>query len=573
MTSTASSAGRLARASAFMASGSLVSRALGFVRNYLLGAVVAGTGSAVSNSVSAANNLPNTVWILIGGGVLNAILVPAIVRATKRPDRGSDYVSRLMTLVVLCSAILTALCILLVPVLVQVVNGRMEGSTLSLAVTLGYWMMPQIMFSALYVMAGQLLNAHESFGPYQWAPVMNNVVGIVGSVVFLGIWGSRPPGSPWWTLPTGIADPSAWTMPMVIAFALYNVGGSAAQVIFLWFYVRKLGLRLRPAWGFRGLGLGSLSRLGLWTLAMLGVAQVGIAATRWSTETARDMAAHFTAAGDMTRAAQYPALYALDSSYLAFMIPQGIIAVSVVTAAFPSIARSASDDDHDEVLRRYARTSRLLAVPMVLATAIFIALAAPIMWVIVGKTGPIAAGANGWVLAGYMVGLLPYSATYLVKRVFYAYEDARTSFLVQLPISLVPVLAVWPILTYVDPLWATAVAALASSMGNILGWILSLWMLDRRVRRSGASIQTAGTTLSVMLRLFAAGAAALAVGSGMTLLLDGPMWTSRVMAVVLGAVIAAVMTAVFGALGWVLGVPEVRGMVGAVAARLPGRRA
>src|SRR5690625_1007959 len=105
-----SSRARLLQASVLMASGSVVSRLLGFVRNFMFGAILAGSMSAAANAFSAANTLPNTIWILVGGGTLNAILVPAIVRAVKRPDRGSDYISRLMTLVAAAALGMTALC-------------------------------------------------------------------------------------------------------------------------------------------------------------------------------------------------------------------------------------------------------------------------------------------------------------------------------------------------------------------------------------------------------------------------------------------------------------------------------
>lgn len=562
---TAPGRARLMRAGAVMASGSIVSRVLGFVRNFLMGMVVGGTGNAVSSAASAANMLPNTVWIFIGGGVLNAILVPAIVRAIERPDRGSDYVSRLMTLVVLCSAVLTAVCIVLVPVLITVTSGRLQGAALTLAVTLGYWMMPQILFSALYVMCGQLLNAHESFGPYQWAPVLNNVVAIIGAAVFLWLW--YVPSDP-----GHLGSPAAWTMPMILTFALTNVAGSAAQVVFLWVYVRRLGLRLRPTWGFRGLGLGTLSKIGLWTLAMLGVAQVGIWATRWASGNARDMAASL-GGKNPALAAQYPSLWTQDNAYMVFMIPQGIIAVALVTAAFPAISRSAARGAHDEVLRQYARTSRVLAVPMVLATAVFIALSAPIMWVIIGATGPIAARANSFVLVGYMLGLVPFAATYLVKRVFYAYEDARAPFWMQVPNTLISLVLVWPILAFVDPRWATATATAVSSLGNVLGWALGLWLLRRRARALGVHTSTARATTAVMVKLAVAGVVSLAVGLGLYWLLEDAVFTSRLVAVALCLVIGGVMSAVFAVVAWMLRVEELRSLAEVLGSKLRRRSA
>lgn len=554
------SRGRLLRASALMASGSIVSRLLGFVRTGLMSLIIA-NNSPVSNAVSAANLLPNSIWIFIGGGVLNAILVPAIVRATERPDRGSDYVSRLMTLVLAGSAALTAIAIALVPVLVRVTSGNLQGTTLSLAIALGFWMMPQIMFSALYVMYGQLLNAHESFGPYHWAPVFNNIVGILGAGAFLLVWGPHN------------SDPVGWTMPMIIAFAVFNVGGSAAQVVYLWLHVRRLGLRLRPRWGFRGLGLGTLSRIGLWTLAMLAVSQLGIFATRWSAGASVGTVARLRQEGRLEDAAHFPGLWTIDSSYMAFMIPQGIIAVSLVTAAFPSIARSAAASDHASVLERYARTSRLLAVPMVLSTVVFSVLAAPIMWVVIFGSDREGASANGWVLVGYMLGLVPFAATYLVKRVYYAYEDGLAPFLMQIPNTLVSLLAVWPILALVDPRWATATATAVSSLGNLLGWGVGVWMLNRRMRAMGTDIPTAGGTAVVMVKLLVAGGIALAAGLGLYGLLDDVIFTSRLTAIVVSAAIGVIITAVFSLVAWLLRVDELRALTDRMLRRAARRRA
>ena len=544
---TPASSSRMLKASVVMASGSIVSRLLGFVRNFLFGAILAGSMTSAASAFSAANALPNTVWLFVGGGTLNAILVPAIVRAVQRPDRGSDYVSRLTTLVSLVSLVLTGLCMVLVPVLLVLTSGSLPPATYALAMQLGYWMMPQIFFSALYVMCGQLLNAHDSFGPYQWAPVINNLIGIVGAALFLGMWGA-------------VGDPTVWTLPMIVAMAAINVGGSAGQVMFLTWYVRKLDLRLRPRWGFRGLGLGTLSRIGLWTLAMLGLGQLGVWATRWSTGGA--VRAAEAAGKDADLAARYPGLLSIDWAYMAFMIPQGIIAVSLVTAAFPAISRSAAKGDHHGALASYTRTNRMLAVPMILCTVVFGALAGPIMWVIGGGTGPIGARANGAVLVGYMLGLVPFAALYLVKRVFYAYEDARVPFLTQLPNTLASLIGAPIILTVVDPAWATATAATVSSVGNLAGWLLALWFLRRHARRLGETVPGTRASLALAGKLVVAGAVAWAVGAGLVALLDGAIWTHRWVAITLGAIIGVIITGVFVLVGHLLRVEEVRRLVG-----------
>lgn len=538
--------GRLMRASAVMASGSIISRILGLVRNWLFGAVLAGNATVAANAFSAANTVPNTIWILVGGGTLNAILVPAIVRASQRPDRGSDYLSRLMTLVATAALGLTLVSMLAVPLLIPLTSGALPPATLGLAVQLGLWMMPQIFFMALYVMCGQLLNAHESFGPFQFAPVMNNLVGIVGALVFLLVWG-----------PTGAA--ADWTLPMVITMAMINLGGSVAQVAFLLWYVRGLGLHLRPRWGFRGLGFGKLGRIGLWSLAMLALGQLGIWATRWAVGGAALQAERLADQPD--KAAQYPGLLTLDWAYLAFMIPQGIIAVTLVTAVFPSISRHASAGEHSGALASYAQTNRMLAVPMVLCTVVFAVLAAPIMWVIGGGTDPQGARYNAWVLVAYMIGLVPFSANYLVKRFFYAYEDARTPFLMQIPVAVVPLAAAMPILFLVDPRWATATAAGVSSLGYLVGWMTGLVLLRRRAAHLGIPAEGGATTLVALGKLVVAGAAAAVAGLMGLWLVGEAIWAHRLVAIALGGVLGALMAAVFLGAAWALRVEELRMLV------------
>ena len=89
-----------ARSSAIMAAGTLVSRFLGFAKTWMLAAAL-GLGSTVNDTFINANNLPNLIFLLVAGGVFNAVLVPQIIKASKAPDKGADYISRLLTLAVL----------------------------------------------------------------------------------------------------------------------------------------------------------------------------------------------------------------------------------------------------------------------------------------------------------------------------------------------------------------------------------------------------------------------------------------------------------------------------------------
>lgn len=300
---------------------------------------------------------------------------------------------------------------------------------------------------------------------------------------------------------------------------------------------------------------------------MLALGQLALWAGRWSAGGAiheAEKAAHTPQAG------LYPGLGTMDWAYMVFMIPQGILAVTLVTAAFPSISRSASEGDHDRALHRYQETNRVLAVPMVLCTAVFVALAGPVMWVIDGGASQGSAERSAWVLVGYMLGLVPFSANYLTKRAFYAYEDARAPFFMQIPTTALPLLGIVPVLLFVAPQWQAATAAFVVSLGNVAGWAYGQWMLRRRAQELGAHMHGPAHTAMVMGRLLLSAAVAYLVGLGLVTLLGQAMWTNRILTVVLGMVVGIVITAVFAAVAWALRVDEVRSLVATVRTRLPG---
>ena len=57
----------------------------------------------------------------------------------------------------------------------------LSAADLSLATAFAYWCLPQIFFYALYSLLGEVLNARNIFGPFSWAPAVNNVIAIAVS--------------------------------------------------------------------------------------------------------------------------------------------------------------------------------------------------------------------------------------------------------------------------------------------------------------------------------------------------------------------------------------------------------
>ena len=174
-------AGGIARASALLASGTLVSRILGFISGVVLAQTLGSYGTG-ANTFALANQLPNNIYAIIAGGLLSAVFVPAIVRASLHDDGGQRFVNRLVTLGIVVFVVAAVIATLAAPVLVNLYAQSGErgfsDDDLALAVAFAYWCLPQVLFYALYSLLGEVLNARGIFGPFTWAPALNNVVAI-----------------------------------------------------------------------------------------------------------------------------------------------------------------------------------------------------------------------------------------------------------------------------------------------------------------------------------------------------------------------------------------------------------
>ena len=102
--------------SAVMAAGTTLSRLSGFVRAALLSYAL---GASVHADIfNVANSLPNMLYILLAGGIFNAVLVPQLVRSMRHdPDRGDAYTSRVITVAGLFLVAVTVLLIVAAPLI------------------------------------------------------------------------------------------------------------------------------------------------------------------------------------------------------------------------------------------------------------------------------------------------------------------------------------------------------------------------------------------------------------------------------------------------------------------------
>ena len=182
-------------ATAIIASGTIVSRILGFISGVVAAQTIDTVGTG-ADTFALANQLPNNIAILLAAGLFNAVFVPAIVRAGLHDDGGARFINRLVTLGIVVFLGVGVISTLAAPLLVSLYaelgpagERGFSDADIALATAFAYWCLPQVLFYALYSLLGEVLNARGVYGPFSWAPAINNIVAIAGLVAFSVIFG------------------------------------------------------------------------------------------------------------------------------------------------------------------------------------------------------------------------------------------------------------------------------------------------------------------------------------------------------------------------------------------------
>ncbi|WP_270353069.1 murein biosynthesis integral membrane protein MurJ [Microbacterium testaceum] len=484
----------IGRASVLIGAGTIVSRVSGLLRTIVLVAIVGSVGTAAGDAFGLANQLPNNIYTVISTGVLTAVIVPQIVKAAAHADGGRAFVSKLFTLGTVILLAATALAMIAAPFIVTIYidPAKVQPDQIALATAFAYWCLPQVFFYGLYALLGEILNARKVFGPYTWAPIVNNLVSIVGFGAFLLIFGGPSP------------DVVQWTPTMIGMLGGVATGGIVLQTIVLLVFWRRAGLQLRPDFRWRGVGLRHIGRLAGWTFLMVIVGQLaGIVQTR--------VLSGASGTG--------PAIIASQNAWLVFMLPYSIIVLSIGTPYFTQLSEHAAAERHDEVKADIVRSIRVLGLFIVAATAALAIAAVPATRVFTNGADEALAAAP--LLLCFLVCLLPLAVLFVIQRTFYAYNDTRTPFfftLVQGALVTVTALAAGAAASAgVIPITQLAAAvALGQSFSSIVQVVIATVILDRRL--GGIGIRE---WMPQLLRFVLVAVPAAAAGWGVVLLCGG----------------------------------------------------
>lgn len=541
--------GTLHSASAVMAAGTVVSRLTGFVRAALIFAAIG--KSLDADLFTQANTIPNSLYILVAGGVLNVVLVPQLVRSMRNdPDGGQAYAGRILSLAIVVLASATVALTLAVPLLARVAfDANLFSPELSpqleTAHDLMRYCMPQVFFYGVFVLLGQMLNARQRFGPMMWAPIVNNVVACAVLVAFIVLHGQS-------------SGADGFTPDQELLLGLGSTLGVVLQTLVLLPYLRAAGVPLRLRFDFRGTGLGHTMKLGLWTVGFVILNQVAFfVVSRIATGSSVTAALEGGPSAGVT---------VYQNAFLVTQVPHAIVTVSLVTATMPLLSRLAADGDRAGMRREMTSTLRLVLTAIVPFAAVLACLGQPLAGFLFGFGAGDDTRVIGLTVSAFAPGLVLFTVHYLLLRGFYADEDTRTPFFIQLVLAATNIGAALAYTSGAPTGRIAMLLALAYASAYLVGSVTSGLLLSRRLGAAMLSRSMLVFFLRLAVATAASAGAMLAVSSLLQRL--GPPAQGPLPSLLLLATAGLAGAIVFVAAAWTVRLREVSSLIGAITGRL-----
>jgi putative peptidoglycan lipid II flippase len=539
----ADTTGAYVRNTALMTVGTTLSRLTGYVRIAAQTAALGVTVAPLGNVYTQANTTPNIVYELILGGILTSVFVPVFVDHQRRHGREAafDLGRRVLTLALVLLSAMAIAGIVFAPQIMGLYLVESDATDVQAQIELGVfllrWFMPQIVFYGIGAIAGGLLNAERRFAAPMFAPILNNLAVIAALAAYVMLRAGAPPS---------VSDVT-WLEKTVLGAG--TTFGVVAMTVALWPSLRATGFRWHLTGGWTHPGIRRIVRLSGWVLVYVAanqLAYVGI----------------IILAGGVCAACYQ--IYA--TAFIIFLLPHSIFAVSIFTALLPGMADRWTADDLDGVRDRFSLGLRDTIVVIVPAALAFLALAEPIVsllleygWVI-EEDVPLLART----LQGFALGLPFFSAFQLITRTFYATQDSRTPALVNVAAAVVTIT--------VDVLLVRAIGldvpglALGHAASYVFAAGAGLWLARRRLGSLDAR-RVAGTALRAVPAAIVTALAAWLIAAGIAAVADTDLVVWRVVQM---AVAVVTGVGVYFIASLMLGMEEVDEVVGAVRRRFRG---
>ena len=388
-------AGRLARSTAMFSAATGLSRVAGLVRE-----IVAASYFGVTAQMSAftiAFQVPNLVRSLFADAAIQAAFVPVFTEQLEQGNRREAFrlASSLIFLVTAILGALTALFILLAPVIMPLFVPDEYVDVADLTVSLSRILFPIIVLLGVTGMAVGVLNSFDRFGAYAIAPFFWNVVIIT---VLVGLAPAFPEEDEIYAYAIGVL--AGTIVQLGICFwDLKNTPYGLRRAIEAIFSFRRADWHDSNVRRILVLMLPVTISLGLININLLINSSIGFLVSE-----------------------QAPA--AIDKAFRIYMLPQGIFSVAIATVLFPTLARYAARSDFDRLRSTMANGTRQILLLLVPAAASILVLAEP-MTRLVYQRGVFDAASTDLVAEAlfWFAFSLPFSGVFLLQtRTFFSLQ-------------------------------------------------------------------------------------------------------------------------------------------------------
>lgn len=316
----------------------IISRITGFARTWAMAFALGST--FVSSSYQVANNLPNMLYELVMGGMLITAFLPVYLSVKKKlgQERGNEYASNLLTIVVVLLVAVSVLCIVFAGQVIYTQSFYSNQDEMALATFFFQFFAVQVVFYGASSIISGLLNANREYFWSSFAPVFNNVIVIASFILYAVLAKSHP----------DIA---------YFAIAIGNPLGVFVQMAFQIPALKKVGIRLRPRIDLRDPALVDTLRL--------GAPAIFVTVCSFATVSAQN-AASYVFADNGPSVIAYARLW--------FTFPYSFLAVPVTTTLFTELSEMQADENIAGVVAGIIDGTRqilFLMIPMALYLMVF----------------------------------------------------------------------------------------------------------------------------------------------------------------------------------------------------------
>nr|WP_149977579.1 murein biosynthesis integral membrane protein MurJ [Microcystis aeruginosa] len=392
----------LAGIAGIVAVATLISKVFGLVREQVIAAAY-GVGPVV-NAYAFAYVIPGFLLILLGG--INGPFHSALVSVLAKRDK-SESAPIVETVTTLVSAILLAVTVFLIVfanIFIDVLAPGLDAATRSMAIQQLQIMAPMAVLAGLIGIGFGTLNAADQY----WLPSLSPLFSSVAVIIGVGLLA--------WSLGDRIDNPQYIQLG---GFVL--AGGTLIGAIWQW--LAQVGAQVKA-------GLGKLKFRWDWRIPGVSeVLRVMIPATLSSGML------HINVYTDLFFAS-FIENAAASMRYASFIVltPLGIMSNMILVPFMPIFSRLTEPENWGELKQRIRQGLLLTALTMLPFTAIFIALAFPVVRVIYqrGAFNLAASEQVVPVLMAYGFGMFFYLGRDVLVRVFYALGDGETPFKVSM---------------------------------------------------------------------------------------------------------------------------------------------